>query len=227
MITTIPAHPLTEISTNEEIQKVVMDTCIHAGHMMFTTMEESGDSTSARVLEIQMLDDTGIPYIGTITGKPYYASLMKNPIVSGTLVRNTEGLRSYAVRLTGTLEQISDDDPIYQEYWRRNPGTCALVKKKPSMFKLFRMVKGDGELFDMCMDDICHRYRFAFGQDAVPRPWYYNVTDACIGCGTCVSACMLDTISLVDGKAVIDHRGCLECGLCYESCPMQAITKGA
>lgn len=225
-IDTMAAHPLTPDSTNEEICKVVLDGCKKMGHMHFGTVAEDGKTPTSRVLEIQFLDDTGIPYIGFSEGKPLYAEIMKNPQICGTLMVSTDGRRGYSVRLSGTLTQVDDDDVIYEEYWRRNKGTYALYIKSHKNFKLFRMLKGDGELFDLCADDVTHRYRFAFGEGALPRPWYYNVTDSCIGCGACASACMMEIISLVDGKAVIDHRGCLECGLCYESCPVQAITKG-
>ncbi|MBU0496546.1 MAG: 4Fe-4S binding protein [Candidatus Thermoplasmatota archaeon] len=50
-----------------------------------------------------------------------------------------------------------------------------------------------------------------------------QVTDACIGCGVCVSACFLEGIKIMDGKAVLSEQ-CRGCGRCAERCPQKAIT---
>jgi len=51
-----------------------------------------------------------------------------------------------------------------------------------------------------------------------------KVTDACVGCGTCIdeNICFVDAISMVDGKAVISTE-CRGCGRCVEVCPNDAI----
>ena len=51
-----------------------------------------------------------------------------------------------------------------------------------------------------------------------------KVTDACVGCGTCMeeNVCFVDAITLVDGKAVISEE-CRGCGRCVEVCPNDAI----
>ena len=48
-------------------------------------------------------------------------------------------------------------------------------------------------------------------------------TDACIGCGMCVSHCANDGVHVIDGKAVIDEEHCLGCGFCFAYCPKGAI----
>ena len=49
---------------------------------------------------------------------------------------------------------------------------------------------------------------------------YYAVvdTEACSGCGTCVTRCQMDAISLADEKAVVDLDRCIGCGLCTSTC---------
>ena len=42
--------------------------------------------------------------------------------------------------------------------------------------------------------------------------------DACVGCETCVGTCPVESISMVDGKAVVDES-CIECGSCTYACP--------
>ena len=73
-------------------------------------------------------------------------------------------------------------------------------------------------------DDAIARVRFSFG-GAAPRPWSYQIGESCVGCGTCVERCMMDTIQMKDGRAEIQHYGCNECGICFHSCPIHAIQK--
>jgi len=47
--------------------------------------------------------------------------------------------------------------------------------------------------------------------------------DACVGCGTCIDACPVGAIALVDGRAVIG-AACKGCGRCAALCPTGAIT---
>jgi thioredoxin reductase (NADPH) len=51
-------------------------------------------------------------------------------------------------------------------------------------------------------------------------------TDACIGCGGCITVCPEgDVIGLIDGKAtIIKGHKCIGHGLCAEECPVGAIT---
>ncbi len=49
-----------------------------------------------------------------------------------------------------------------------------------------------------------------------------NVTEACVGCGTCTEKCFVDAIKLVDGRAQIGEE-CRGCGRCVEVCPQGAI----
>lgn len=51
-----------------------------------------------------------------------------------------------------------------------------------------------------------------------------RVTDACVGCGTCIDEdiCFVEAITMVDGKAIISDA-CRGCGRCVEVCPNDAI----
>ena len=48
--------------------------------------------------------------------------------------------------------------------------------------------------------------------------------ELCTGCGTCVEACPVEAISLVDGKAKVDGDTCIDCGACVGECPTEAIS---
>ena len=55
------------------------------------------------------------------------------------------------------------------------------------------------------------------------KPFY--ATDACVGCGKCVSACVLKNIHLVDGKPRWGED-CTHCMACICGCPVEAIEYG-
>jgi ferredoxin len=65
----------------------------------------------------------------------------------------------------------------------------------------------------------------------IPRPsrvitsnYYAEVDhDLCVGCGTCVERCHLNSIKLVDNFAKINLKRCIGCGLCVPTCSEQAI----
>jgi diketogulonate reductase-like aldo/keto reductase/Pyruvate/2-oxoacid:ferredoxin oxidoreductase delta subunit len=46
---------------------------------------------------------------------------------------------------------------------------------------------------------------------------------ACDGCGECVAHCENEALSLVDGKATVDHDRCILCGYCAPHCQRLAI----
>jgi Pyruvate/2-oxoacid:ferredoxin oxidoreductase delta subunit len=47
--------------------------------------------------------------------------------------------------------------------------------------------------------------------------------DNCVGCGTCVELCPMNTIELVDSTAKVNESKCIGCGVCAHQCPEKAI----
>lgn len=54
----------------------------------------------------------------------------------------------------------------------------------------------------------------------------YVITDACISCGACESACPVSCINDGGDKYVINADECLSCGACVDTCPNEAIVEG-
>ncbi len=51
-----------------------------------------------------------------------------------------------------------------------------------------------------------------------------EVTDACVGCGTCTkNVCFVNAISVENKRAMIDADVCRGCGRCADACPTGAI----
>ncbi len=51
-----------------------------------------------------------------------------------------------------------------------------------------------------------------------------TINEQCIGCGLCVPVCPEHNISLVDGRALVEHDACLACCHCQAACPCDAIS---
>ena len=50
----------------------------------------------------------------------------------------------------------------------------------------------------------------------------YQITDACISCGTCAGECPVEAISEGDSIFVIDEDKCIDRGSCAGVCPVDA-----
>jgi ferredoxin len=50
----------------------------------------------------------------------------------------------------------------------------------------------------------------------------YQISDACISCGACESACPVSCISEGTTHYEIDADSCVECGACASACPVDA-----
>lgn len=50
----------------------------------------------------------------------------------------------------------------------------------------------------------------------------YQISDDCVMCGACESACPQGCITSGDTKFEIDADSCIECGACADTCPVGA-----
>lgn len=53
----------------------------------------------------------------------------------------------------------------------------------------------------------------------------FSISDACVACGACESACPVGAISMGDGKFEIDPDKCIDCGTCAGQCPTGSIAE--
>lgn len=49
--------------------------------------------------------------------------------------------------------------------------------------------------------------------------------EKCTGCGTCISVCPHNVLSISDRKVkIMDKDACMECGACALNCPFSALS---
>ena len=51
----------------------------------------------------------------------------------------------------------------------------------------------------------------------------FNITDACVKCGSCADQCPVEAISEREDRYGIDPDVCVSCGSCADQCPAEAI----
>jgi len=73
--------------------------------------------------------------------------------------------------------------------------------------------------------------RILKGKESVKDPLYFNensfgkinIKESCSGCGNCVQECLVNAITLKEGKLSIDSKKCIYCWNCIDACGQSAL----
>ncbi len=189
------------------------------GVLDFATVDEDGFPQVRNISAIHY-EGTAL-YFLTARGKPFARQLATDgrlQILGYTRFKET-------VRLAGRAVEVEKDeqqrwlDTIYAEQPYLENVYPGITKRIDTVFCLSDYTV---EYFCLSTRPIT-RQRFTVG-NAELKPKGYFITDACIGCGTCLDYCPQGVIS--EGTPFeIDQDHCLQCGGCFEMCPMQAIER--
>jgi uncharacterized pyridoxamine 5'-phosphate oxidase family protein/NAD-dependent dihydropyrimidine dehydrogenase PreA subunit len=184
----------------------------------FATVDQEGHP-KIRIIDVMLVDE-GALYFCTSRGKDFHAQLMRDPHVA--IVGMTRDFKM--VRLVGEARFVTEDPHAWiDRIFDQNPSMDDMYPGQ-SRYVLDPFVIDNGcvEIFDLGVSPI-YRQTFSLG-GAPTHPQGFQITDACIGCGTCARNCPQQCIT--PGKPfAIAQEHCLHCGLCYENCPVQAIEK--
>lgn len=197
------------------------ETCLQklklCGVLSFATVDSSGAPQIRCVSAIHYEKDS--LYFFTARGKAFCDELLSDgrvQILAYTRFREMIRLSGRAVPAQAQEEKM---DTIFSEQpYLANvyPGETR------SIGIIFELKDFTIEYFNLGVSPI-FREVYTVGQAAAPKKGY-RITDACIGCGTCLEHCPQGCI--VPGeKYTIQPEHCLHCGACYEHCPAKAVEK--
>lgn len=173
---------------------------------------------------IDMMDsDEGGLYFLTAKGKGFYDRLVKRGYLALTGMRGEDTMSCVALSIRGKVRELGAQ-PL-PRLLEKNPYMYEIYPTEESRkaLTLFQLYEGSGEWFDLSKKPI-ERASFTFGK-AEEKPEGYFITDACIGCQSCVGVCPQQCINTDSVPLVIDQAHCLHCGNCMETCPVGAVEK--
>ena len=168
-----------------------------------------------------MDDDENSLYFLTAKGKSFYDRLNKRQFLAFTAMKGEDTMTSVAVSVRGKVRELGFDK--IPELFEKNPYMKEIYPTEESRRALtvFQIYEGSGEWFDLSKKPI-ERASFAFGK-AEETLEGYKITDACIGCSSCLDVCPQNCIVSDSIPYMIEQEHCLHCGNCYTVCPVNAV----
>ncbi len=185
------------------------------------TVDDDGLPVTAA---IDMMDsDEDSLYFLTAKGKGFYDRLVKRGFLALTAMKGEDTLSSVAVSIRGKVRELGYGR--IPELLEKNPYMYAIYPTEQAQRALtaFQIYEGTGEWFDLSRKPI-ERASFVFGGAKQSREGFF-ITDACIGCGSCVAVCPQNCIKQDSTPFVIVQEHCLHCGNCLAECPVSAVEK--
>ena len=178
------------------------------------TVDEKGHP-QARIINVMLAEDDGM-YIVTSKGKPFYKQLVE----SGEIVLAAMCPDCQSLKFNGKLKIV--DKKWVDKVFEQNPGMNEVYPGESRyILDAFHIYEGHGEWFDLLNYPIS-RETFSYGMEEEKAG--YHITDACIGCASCLDVCPQKCIG--EGiPFVIQTDHCLQCGACVEKCSAEAIEK--
>ena len=194
-------------------------------HQIHTTIVATVDDEGLPVTAaIDMMDnDADSLCFLTARGKGFYDRLKKRGFLALTAIKGEDTMTSVAVSIRGKVRELGYEK--IPKLFEKNPYMREIYPTEEAMQALtvFQIYEGTGEWFDLSKKPI-ERASFTFG-GAKKKVEGYLITDACIGCGSCVSVCPQNCILADSVPYVIMQEHCLHCGNCLTACPAAAVMK--
>lgn len=173
---------------------------------------------------IDIMDaDESAPYFLTAKGKGFYTRLKKDGYMALTGMKGKATMSCVAVSVRGRVCELGE--AYLARLFEKNPYMNELYPTEESRQALTvcKLYDGSGEWFDLSKKPI-ERASFTFGQAEAKQEGYF-ITEQCIGCRVCQSACPQACIDFTATPAVIVQAHCLYCGSCKAVCPQNAVVR--
>ncbi len=202
-----------------------LSTCLKkmklVGVLAFATVDAQGAPQIRNISAIHYEEEA--LYFFTARGKNFCHELMADGRVQILCYTKFKEM----IRLSGRSYAVADDE---QAKWRD-----MIFEEQPYLANVypgdtrdigivFCIDKGQVEYFNLGVKPI-FRETYALGGGKLDKKGYV-ITDACIGCGKCVSVCPQNCIDCGTPRPfAIRQNNCLHCGACYENCPVKAVVQ--
>ena len=185
------------------------------------TVDDEGLPVTAAI-DMMDSDDNSL-YFLTAKGKGFYDRLKKRGFLALTAIKGQDTMSSVAVSVRGKVRELGYER--IPALFEKNPYMHRIYPTEEAMHALtvFQLYEGTGEWFDLSKKPI-ERASFSFG-GAQDRTEGYFITDACIGCESCIAVCPQSCIDKSRIPFQIEQEHCLHCGNCLRACPIGAVKK--
>jgi len=178
-------------------------------------------SPQVRTIGVMHIEDEKL-YFLTARGKPFYLELLREKKVA------VLGLSRFKemIRLNGIPELLPKEE---QGEWlsllfEENPYMANVYPDNTrEILEVFCIQHGEIEYFHLGVRPIV-RESYVIG-NGVSHEKLYTITEACIGCETCIQYCPQNCIT-AGIPYHIQQEHCLRCGACMEKCPVSAVRYG-
>ena len=192
----------------------------YAGVLAFATVDEHGSPQIRNISAIHY--EPGAMYFFTAKGKNFCRELLEDgrvQVLGYTRYKEMIRLSARAVPVPSEEQRQWIDTIFSEQLYLANvyPGETGRLAGM-----VFRISDGEMEYFDLGVNPI-FRESYTLGKGRI-SPKGYQITDACIGCGSCTENCPQRCI--VSGTPfAIRQEHCLHCGNCQAVCPAGAVER--
>nr|WP_300879035.1 4Fe-4S binding protein [uncultured Acetatifactor sp.] len=192
----------------------------YVGVLAFATVDEQGGPQIRNISAIHYEPET--MYFFTAKGKDFCRQLMTDgrvQILGYTKYKEMIRLSAKA-KPVSELEQGKWIDTIFAEQPYLSNVYPGDTRKLAGI--VFEIADAEIEYFNLGVNPI-FRESYTIGSGTVTEKGY-QITDACIGCGSCADHCPQRCIE-AGTPYQIQQEHCLHCGNCHAVCPVQAVEK--
>ena len=185
------------------------------------TVDDEGLPVTAAI-DMMDSDENGL-YFLTAKGKGFYDRLKKRGFLALTAIKGQDTMSSVAVSIRGKVRELGYER--IPALFEKNPYMHQIYPTEDAMHALtaFQIYEGTGEWFDLSKKPI-ERASFTFGGAQNKQEGFF-ITDACIGCESCIAVCPQNCIDSAIVPFHIEQTHCLHCGNCMTACPVEAVRK--
>lgn len=190
----------------------------YVGVLAFATVDEHGAPQIRNISAIHY--ERSAMYFFTAKGKDFCRQLLSDGRVQILGYTKYKEMIRLSARAKPAADQQKWIDLIFEEQPYLSNVYPGDTRELAGI--VFEISDGEIEYFHLGVNPI-FRESYTIGSGTVTAKGY-QITDACIGCGTCGENCPQRCIE-PGTPYQIQQEHCLHCGNCHAVCPVQAVEK--